>query len=226
MQETLLRAAALILPLIVAIVFHEVAHGWVARALGDPTAQEQHRLSLNPLRHVDPMGTLILPGMLALANLPTFGWAKPVPVNKWRLRNPRFGMMLVAAAGPLTNLVLAAIGAVMLGLAARWAGEGAVADFVGYALQAFIFINISLALFNLLPIPPLDGSHIVEGLLPAKAAQAYAKLRGVGIVLMLVLLVVIPQLWPSLGIVRNLVLPPVMWAADRFLTLAQVVAGG
>ena len=97
MQETLIQAAALIVPLIFAIVFHEVAHGWVARALGDPTAYERRRLSLNPLRHVDPVGTIVLPGALALASLPVFGWAKPVPVNKRRLNNPRFGMMAVAA---------------------------------------------------------------------------------------------------------------------------------
>jgi Zn-dependent protease len=104
--ETLLQAAALIVPLIYAIVFHEVAHGWVARALGDPTAYVLRRLSLNPLRHVDPVGTVVLPGALALAGAPVFGWAKPVPVDQRRLRNPRYGMMLVAAAGPLTNLLL------------------------------------------------------------------------------------------------------------------------
>ena len=115
MNETLLTALALIPALVIAIVFHEVAHGWTALALGDPTAKERKRLSLNPIRHVDPFGTLILPGLLALSGLPVFGWAKPVPVIKQRLRNPRFGMMAVAAAGPGTNLVLAAIGAVVLG---------------------------------------------------------------------------------------------------------------
>src|SRR5688572_10564019 len=115
MDETLLTALALIPALVIAIVFHEVAHGWTALALGDPTAKERKRLSLNPVRHVDPFGTLILPGLLALSGLPVFGWAKPVPVIKSRLRNPRFGMMAVAAAGPGTNLVLAALGAVALG---------------------------------------------------------------------------------------------------------------
>src|SRR5690606_880879 len=114
MDGTLLTALALIPALIIAIVFHEVAHGWTALVLGDPTAKEQRRLSLNPIRHVDPFGTLILPGLLYLAGFPPFGWAKPVPVNKWRLRNPRFGMMAVAAAGPGTNLLLAAAGAVAL----------------------------------------------------------------------------------------------------------------
>ena len=116
MTETLLYAAILVPCLIIAIVFHEVAHGLAALALGDPTAREQRRLSLNPLRHVDPVGTVILPGFLALVKAPVFGWAKPVPVNQWRLRNPRFGMMLVAAAGPGMNLVMALVSVVLLGL--------------------------------------------------------------------------------------------------------------
>ncbi|MFN5779789.1 MAG: site-2 protease family protein, partial [Novosphingobium sp.] len=116
MNETLFQAAALIVPLVIAIVFHEVAHGWTARALGDPTAAQMKRLSLNPFRHVDPVGTILVPGALALAKGPIMGWAKPVPVVKSRLRNPRFGMMAVAAAWPGSNLVLAAIGAMLLGL--------------------------------------------------------------------------------------------------------------
>src|SRR5690606_33959102 len=116
MDGMLLTAIALIPALLIAIVFHEVAHGWTALALGDPTAKEQRRLSLNPIRHVDPFGTLILPGLLALTGAPVFGWAKPVPVSKSRLRDPRFGMMAVAAAGPGTNLVLALLGAIVLGI--------------------------------------------------------------------------------------------------------------
>ena len=226
MQGTLLQAAALIVPLIIAIVFHEVAHGWVALALGDPTAREQRRLTLNPLRHVDPIGTIVVPGMLALASLPPFGWAKPVPVNQRRLRNPRFGMMAVAAAGPLTNLVLAAVGAVALGLLVRSAGVGAGTSFPGLNLQNFIFINLFLALFNLLPIPPFDGSHIVEGVLPRRIARGYARLRPYGFPLLFLLLLVVPYLWPSLGVVDRFVLPPVMWAADHYYALVSAVAGG
>src|SRR5678815_3791302 len=116
MSETLQLALLLIPCLVIAIVFHEVAHGWAALALGDPTAKERQRLTLNPLRHVDPVGTLLVPGALALFGGPVFGWAKPVPVNFARLRNPRLGMMLVAAAGPVTNLLLATLGAVLIGL--------------------------------------------------------------------------------------------------------------
>lgn len=226
MQQTILQAAALIVPLIIAIVFHEVSHGWVARMLGDPTAHERRRLSLNPLRHVDPVGTIVVPGMLALASLPTFGWAKPVPVDQRRLRNPRLGMMAVAAAGPLTNFVLAAIGAVALGLMARADGHGAAAAFLALNLQNFIFINIFLALFNLLPIPPFDGSHIVEGALPRRAAAAYARLRPFGFPLLFVLLVLVPYIWPGLGLVQRFVLPPFSWAAGHYDALIRAVAGG
>jgi len=230
MDGTLLTALALIPAMVLAIVCHEVAHGWMALALGDPTAREQRRLSFNPLRHVDPVGTVILPGMLALSGAPVFGWAKPVPVNKWRLRNPRFGMMAVAAAGPGTNLMLAALAAVVLGLLTRILGadepNAGVGEFVTTFVVAFLQINIFLALFNLLPIPPFDGSHIVEGLLPDPAARAYAGLRPYGLLLMIVLLLVVPWLFPGSGIVQHLVLPPVEWANDRYLDLARWIARG
>ena len=226
MDETLLTALALIPALVIAIVFHEVAHGWTALALGDPTAKERKRLTLNPIRHVDPFGTLILPGLLALSGLPVFGWAKPVPVIKSRLRNPRFGMMAVAAAGPATNLVLAAIGAVVLGLVARGGAEPSGLTGFGLAsLYSFILINIFLALFNLLPIPPFDGSHVVEGLLPRRVAAVYDKFRRFGFALLILLLVVIPYFFPDLGIVERVVLPPVDWAEGRFMALATWVAG-
>ena len=226
MDGTLLAALALIPALVIAIVFHEVAHGWTALMLGDPTAKERKRLSLNPIRHVDPFGTLILPGLLALKGAPVFCWAKPVPVIKDRLRNPRFGMMAVAAAGPGTNLVLAAIGAVAFGLLARGGvpAEG-LTGFALASLYSFILINIFLALFNLLPLPPFDGSHIVEGLLPPKAARVYEKLRPFGFPLLFLLLLVIPWLFPELGIVERMVLPPVEWAEGKFMVMAAWAAG-
>ena len=229
MNETLLTALALIPALVIAIVFHEVAHGWVALLLGDPTAKERNRLSLNPIRHVDLFGTLILPGLLALSGAPVFGWAKPVPVIKQRLRNPRFGMMAVAAAGPGTNLILAAIGAILLGLLLRSSGglqePTGVSAFAVLILVYFLTINIFLALFNLLPIPPFDGSHIVEGLLPPQAARAYVKLRPYGFALMFLLLLVIPWLFPGLGIVERVVAPPGEWVERGFLTLPAWIAG-
>ena len=240
MNETLFQALTLIIPLVFAIVFHEVAHGMMARALGDPTAEEQNRLSLNPLRHVDPIGTVILPGFLALIHAPVFGWAKPVPVNMWRLRNPRVGMMLVAAAGPATNLVMAGVGAVLLGLLLEPYGIQsinidlvmqelsalpAVTGFMGFGLLFFLRINIFLALFNLLPIPPFDGSHIVEGLLPEGLARSYGRLRPYGLTLFIVLLFVLPQLIPGFDLVGRVVFPPVEWLTGHYVSLAAAIAG-
>ncbi|MDB5694765.1 MAG: site-2 protease family protein [Sphingomonas bacterium] len=219
------RAAVWIVPLIIAIVFHEVAHGWVARLLGDPTAAEQKRLSFNPLRHVDPVGTVVLPLGLALAGAPVFGWAKPVPVDYRRLREPRTGMMLVALAGPGMNFALAMIGAVVLGLTAFAAPDatGGV-RFVIDALFAFIAINVFLALFNLLPIPPFDGGHVVEGLLPRRAAAVWARLGRFGFVLLFGLLVILPMLAPQLNLVQRFVAPPARAVTDWFIGIAAAIA--
>ena len=229
MNETLFQAASLIIPLILAIVFHEVAHGWTARALGDPTAAEENRLSLNPLRHVDPVGTVILPGLLALAKGPIFGWAKPVPVNKWRLRNPRYGMMLVAAAGPGINFVMAGFAAAALGLVLAAFGEvsepSVAARFLAANLLNFITVNVFLALFNLLPIPPFDGSHIVEGLLPRSIAPAYARLHKWGLLVMIGLLVVLPWAVPGFNPVGDLLLGPFEWVTGKYMALAAGIAG-
>ena len=228
MSDTVIQAAALIVPLIFAIVFHEVAHGLMARSLGDPTAQERGRLSLNPLRHVDPIGTVVLPGILALAHLPVFGWAKPVPVVAARLRHPRRDMMLVGAAGPGSNLIMAAIAALMLGLMLRPYGGGqepsGVIGFVVLNLFNFISINVFLALFNLLPIPPFDGSHIVEGLLPVPMARSYAKFRVVGMLIPLVLLVVLPNFIPGFNVIQYII-GPVEWVIGGYVRLAALIAG-
>lgn len=219
-------AATLIVPLVIAIVFHEVAHGWVARALGDPTAARLGRLTLNPLKHVDPVGTVLLPGLLALTHLPVFGWAKPVPVDARRLPNPRRDMMLVGAAGPAMNFALAALAAILLGLMARGGpGEATgAAAFIQANLVNFIGINLFLALFNLLPVPPFDGSHIIEGLLPEGLARGYSRLRPFGLVLMLVLLLVVPQVF-GVSVVNKLVLPPFEWLSGHYEALANAVAG-
>ena len=223
MSDTLQLALILIPCLVIAIVFHEVAHGWAALALGDPTAKEKRRLTLNPIRHVDPVGTLLVPGALALAGAPVFGWAKPVPVNYSRLNNPRFGMMAVAAAGPATNIVLATIGALALGLQAPQLAIGQ--GMLGQALFYFILINIFIAIFNLLPIPPFDGSHIVEGALPRRWARAYERLRPYG---MLLFFGLIALTWfaPEWGVLERTIGPVVEWVLGQFLKLSALVAGG
>ena len=227
MTETLLLAVILVPCLIIAIVFHEVAHGWAALALGDPTAKEQKRLSLNPIRHVDPIGTLLVPGALALFGGPIFGWAKPVPVRGDRLRNPRYGMVAVAAAGPGTNLLLALVGALLFGTVSGViiAGGGMPPEWLLTAGGMFILINVFLALFNLLPIPPFDGSHIVGGLLPRKWAVSWQKFQSLG---MLVFIVLIAATWafPDSGLIENTVLPPVLWLQERYFELAEWIARG
>ncbi len=227
MSETLSLALILIPCLIVAIVFHEVAHGYAAKLLGDPTAQEQKRLSLNPIRHVDPVGTLLVPGALALAGAPVFGWAKPVPVQPWRLNNPRYGMMAVAAAGPGTNFVLALLGAIALGIAAGNMDPSSNPDDPGMLVQGlgyFILINVFLGVFNLLPIPPFDGSHIVEGLLPRKLVKYYAKLRPFGMLLFFGL-VALTWFAPQWGVLENTIGPAVGWVMDQYRSIAVAVAG-
>ena len=219
-MQMLIRAALLLGPLVVAIVFHEVAHGWVARWLGDPTAREQRRLSFNPLRHVDPVGTVLLPLGLGLAGAPVFGWAKPVPVDARRLREPRVGMMLVALAGPGMNLLLATVGALLLGLVAQ---DGGADGLVASVLGQFILINVFLALFNLLPIPPFDGGHVVQGLLPRPLAAEYAKLARFGFPIMLLLLVVLPSILPGANVVARVVEPPAQWLSHQYFSLAGVV---
>ena len=229
MNEMIFQAAALIIPMIIAIVFHEVAHGWTARMLGDPTAAELGRLSFNPIRHVDPFGTVILPGLLKLSGLPVFGWAKPVPVIKARLRNPRRDMMLVAAAGPGSNLIMALIGAVVLGLVLPMGdqvqGMSGAFGFLLLNLVHFVLINIFLAIFNLLPIPPFDGGHIVEGLLPRALAARYAGLHRQALLVMIGLLVILPMVTPQYNVVRWLVGPPVDWLTGHYLGLARAIAG-
>jgi Zn-dependent protease len=231
MSDTLQLAFILVPCLVIAIVVHEVAHGWVANMLGDPTAKEQRRLTLNPIRHVDPVGTLLVPGLLALAKGPIFGWAKPVPVLKERLRNPRWGMVAVAAAGPGVNFAMALLSAVLLGAVlqaltagAGEPGNGAWLAMLATGLETFILINIFIALFNLLPIPPFDGSHIVEGVLPRGASEAYARLRPFGMVLFFGL-IALTWFAPQLGVVENLILPPVVAAQQWFQGIAYGIGG-
>lgn len=229
MNNTIYEAATLIVPLVFAIVFHEVAHGLAAKALGDPTASERGRLTLNPIRHVDVMGTIIIPGMLALAHLPVFGWAKPVPINPARMRNPRKGMMISAAAGPAMNLVMGLLAALLIGLIARLHPANVeptmATRFVLESLAVFIQLNVFLAFFNLLPLPPFDGSHIVEGLLPLPLARRYARLRRLGFALVLVVLVVLPTLIPGFDLVQRLVGPPVSHMLDVYGMIADRIAG-
>jgi Zn-dependent protease len=220
-DHVLFQAATWIVPLVFAIVLHEVSHGWAALAFGDPTAKRKRRLSLNPVRHVDPFGTVILPLVLAVSGAPVFGWAKPVPVVARRMRRPRLHMMLVALAGPGMNLFLALVAAFALALL-RWIApaEGIGWIFLETNLINFLLINVFLAVFNLLPIPPFDGGHVVEGLLPRSLALRYRRLGRFGFPLLIFLLVIVPWMAPEADIVAGLVVPPVQWVIALMAWLA------
>ncbi len=188
--STLQRIAVWILPVVFAITVHEVAHGWVARRLGDPTAMMLGRLTLNPLKHIDPVGTLLVPGILLLVSPFVFGWAKPVPVTWKNLRHPKRDMALVAIAGPLANLLMALLWLLVMKLGVVLGGEsGTVSKFMLYMGFAGVSINIVLMVLNLLPIPPLDGGRVLSGLLPDRLSWQLNRLEAYGLILVLVLMV-------------------------------------
>jgi len=228
-SNLILQIAVAVVPIVLAITLHEAAHGYAALAMGDDTAKQAGRLSLNPLRHVDRVGTILLPGFLLIFQLLTmhrvlfmFGWAKPVPVAAWRFRHPRQGMMVVAAAGPAMNLFLAWLAAV-LAYGLDYLPDGVV-EVAAQFIEYFIIVNLVLGLFNLLPIPPLDGGRIVVGLLPLRLAQSWARLERFGIVLVLLVIFLLPRMLADFGIafdpfnaLLNTVVP---WALRIVLLLA------
>jgi Zn-dependent protease len=218
--DILLQLAPAVVAAVLAITLHEAAHGYAALALGDDTARLAGRLSLNPLRHVDRVGTILLPGFLLIFQLLTlhrvlfmFGWAKPVPVAAWKFRDPRRGMAVVAIAGPAMNFLLAYIGALLMGFVLPSGPfppgvdpldlvEMALAQhpIVAPFLFFFMLTNLVLGLFNLLPIPPLDGGRIAVGLLPLPLARRWAQLERAGIVLVVLLVFLLPPALREFGI--------------------------
>lgn len=192
-----------VLPVVIAITFHEAAHGWVADRLGDDTARRMGRVTFNPLRHVDRFGTIILPGLLLLVHSPfVFGYAKPVPVNFGRLDNPKRDMVWVALAGPATNIALAVAAGFLYHLTPYFprAFGGWFADTIERAL----IINVVLAVFNMLPIPPLDGGRVLTGLLPRPLAYRFARVERYGMLVLIGLLFLAPIVGTQLGIDLNL----------------------
>lgn len=186
--NTIQLIAVWALPVLFAITLHEVAHGWAARLYGDNTAAAMGRLSLNPLRHVDPVGTLLVPGILVIMSAGfVFGWAKPVPVVMGNLRQPRRDMAKVALAGPAANLFMAMFWAIMLKIAFASGGQGLFQGLI-YMSAAGILINLVLMVLNLFPIPPLDGSRVLNGFLPESLAQKVDRLEPYGMVIVLLLL--------------------------------------
>lgn len=218
-------ASTWIIPVLLAITFHEAAHAYAAWKLGDDTAYRLGRVTFNPLKHVDPLGTIILPAILLVTRAPfLFGWAKPVPVAFGRLRHPRSGMALVAVAGPVTNIVLALASAVLLraidALPNAW---------VPWALQTLyqsILLNLVLAVFNMIPLPPLDGSRILLSVLPAPLARPYAKLERHGFLILLAVVLLLPALGRQLGMDLNpfgwVVGGALAWLTPLFLELGGI----
>jgi Zn-dependent protease len=221
-QNTLYSIATWLIPLIIAIVFHEVAHGLVARRFGDTTAERQGRLTLNPIKHIDAFGTLILPMLLALAHAPIFGWAKPVPVRADRMRNPRRDMVIVALAGPGMNLLLAVLATIVLAAAVALGDGGPMTagGFIAGNALNFLLINLFLAVFNLIPLPPFDGGHVVEGLLPRPLATRFRRFGRYSLLILIILLLVLPMISPNANIVGKAITPIVNALARLFLGAA------
>lgn len=192
MNDFLYNVAVWAIPVVLAITLHEAAHGYVARMFGDPTAHMMGRITLNPLKHIDPVGTLLVPGGIVLMNaitgagFPPFGWAKPVPVDFGRLRKPKADMLWVAAAGPASNFLQAIVWALLVGFLVRM--QGSPDSFWFDLAQRGMLVNVGLMLINLVPVPPLDGGRIVVSLLPLRQALAWSRLEPYGFFILIGLL--------------------------------------
>ena len=194
MQETLYYILIGAVPVLLAITLHEAAHGWVADKLGDPTARKLGRITINPLKHVDPQGTIVIPlvmivlSKMLLGTMFVFGWAKPVPVDARQFKQPLLDMALVALAGPGSNFVMASLWALFISLSTSVVGDRALVEHLIFMGEIGIFINVLLMVLNLLPLPPLDGGRIVAGVLPKQAAMMYLRIEPYGFFILLALL--------------------------------------
>ena len=215
MQQFIYIASIWIIPVLISITMHEAAHGYAANLLGDDTAKKLGRVTLNPFKHIDRFGTVILPLLLIVIKSPfVFGWAKPVPVKFYRLKNPLRDMIIVAIAGPVTNVVLAFVVASILSIMHNFALLDS--PWLVRTLANFFFINIILAVFNMIPIPPLDGGRVAVGLLPQPLSYQLARLERYGFFIIITALFVLPIIGKKIGIT----LEPIHWfiqSVSRFL---------
>jgi len=223
LDSVLLAASVWVLPVLIAITLHEAAHGFVAWRLGDDTAYQMGRVTFNPLRHVDPIGTIVVPALLLLSPAPfLFGWAKPVPVAFHRLRYPRRDMILVAAAGPVMNLGLAVVSAALINLAML--APDSLAEWLGQSLANSVLINLILAIFNMLPLPPLDGGRVAVGLLPHALAVPLARLERFGLLIIIGVVFLLPMLGRQVGwdiqVFHWVIVRPIIWLCPYFESLS------
>ena len=222
MNITLYSLSVWVLPLVIAITFHEAAHAFVAHRLGDKTAWELGRVSFNPIRHIDPFGTLVLPAMLLLSHSPfLFGYAKPVPVNFRALNNPRLDMVFVALAGPATNILLALVAA--LALHALPLAPANAAQWIFDNLKNALIINVVLAVFNMMPIPPLDGGRVAVGLLPRPLSAPLARLEPFGMLILIGILILLPLAGSQFGLNLNIISVMLRSATDFIIRLLLVI---
>ena len=223
-MNTLYDFSVWVLPLVIAITFHEAAHGYVAHRLGDNTAYDLGRVSFNPIRHIDPFGTLIMPAILLMSHSPfLFGYAKPVPVNFRALNNPRIGMVLVALAGPATNIALALAAAAAFHAvdllpdnAAQWVEDN---------LINAVKINVILAIFNMMPIPPLDGGRVAVGLLPRALALPLSRLEPFGMLILIGLLILLPLAGSQFGLNLDVISAILRTVTGYVIRLILIVTG-
>ena len=223
-NSTIYAVSVWVLPVLIAITFHEAAHGFVAYYFGDNTAWDQGRVSFNPLRHIDPFGTLIMPAILLLSHSPfLFGYAKPVPVNFRALRHPRIDMVWVALAGPATNIALALLAAAAFH-ALNLVPENA-AQWLADNLKNALVINVILAIFNMLPIPPLDGGRVAVGLLPRVLAAPLSRLEPYGMLILIGILILLPLAGSQFGLNLDVISAILRTSTGYVIRLILVVTG-